>query len=231
MKPLPLFLSGSLLGACITVGLFYLRGPAYQQLLSRGAAAKGEVNVLVPLRSSERSMGDAAAPVTMVEYSDFQCPYCAMFRTETFPKIKAKYIDSRQVRFIHRQLPLPNHHQAITAALAAACAGDQDRFWELGDIMFSRASCLECQGAVELARAVPLDRKRFEACVSSNRHQADIDQDIASARQLNFEGTPSFVLGRTTSAGVEGVTVVGAVPFEEFAARIDRFIKMAGARR
>jgi len=232
MKPVSVFLAGSLLGVCVTVGVFYLRGPVTQQLLSRGAAGKGDVKVTVPLRSNERSIGAAGAPVTMVEYSDFQCPYCAMFRTETFPKIKAKYIDSRQLRFIHRDVPLPFHHQAMAAARAAACAGDQGLYWELSDLMFSCASCLECQGVMELSKAVPLNRQRFEECVSSNSHQPEIEQDIASAKQLNFQGTPSFVVGRTTPSGVDGIALVGALPFEEFAAKIDEFIgKTTAAHR
>jgi protein-disulfide isomerase len=232
MKPISLFLSGFLLGVCITVGVFYLRGPAYQQFLSRRAASPDDVKAAVALRSNESSLGSAGAPVTMVEYSDFQCPYCAMFRTQTFPKIKAKYIDSGQLRFIHRHLPMPYHAQAMMAAKAAACAGDQGLYWELSSVMFSRTSCLECQGVVELSKAVPLDRQRFEKCVSSNSHHSEIDQDIASARQLNFDGTPSFVVGRTTPTGVEGIALVGALPFEEFAAKIDQFIaKPSAARR
>jgi protein-disulfide isomerase len=210
MKPVSLFLSGSLLGVCITVGVFYLRGPVYQQFLSRRAASTDDVKAAVALRSKESSIGAASAPVTMIEYSDFQCPYCAMFRTETFPKIKARYIDSGHLRFIHRDLPLPFHSQAMMAAKAAACAGDQGLYWEFSSVMFSRTSCLECQGAVELSKAFPLDRQRFEKCVSSNSHHPEIDQDIASARQLNFQGTPSFVVGRTTPTGVEGIALVGA---------------------
>ncbi len=224
MKPASLFFAGSLLGVCITVGVFYLRGPVYQQYLSRRAARKGDVKVVVPVRTDEVSIGAADAPVTMIEYSDFQCAYCARFRTETFPRIKEKYIDSGQLRLIHRDLPLPGHQQAMRAARAAACAGDQGRYWELSDVMFSRTSCLECQGAVELSKAVPLDRKRFEECVSSGLHQIRIDQDIASAKQLGLQGTPSFVVGRTTPTGVEGVVISGALPYEEFQARIAQII-------
>ncbi len=231
MKPVLLFLSGSLLGAWITVGALYLRGPVSRQILSRRAASKGDAKAVVALRSNERYIGSATAPLTMIEYSDFQCPYCAMFRTETFPGIKAKYIDSGQLRFVHRDLPLPSHRQAMMAAKAAACAGDQGLYWELADVMFSRPSCLECQGVTELSKTVPLNRQRFEACVSSNLHQAKIDQDIARAEQLNFRGTPSFVVGRTTPTGVQGVAIVGALPFKEFAAKIDQIIGKTTASR
>ena len=231
MKPLPLFLSGSLLGVCITAGIFYMRGPVFQQLLSQ-RAGNDDRNVAAQLRSKETAMGRAAAPVTLIEYSDFQCPYCAIFHTEIFPRIKARYIDSGQLRFIQRDLPLPSHPKAMTAANAAACAGDQGRYWDLSGLMFTRASCLDCQGILELSKAILLDRGRFEDCVASRLHQPEIDRDIASARELNIKGTPSFVVGRTTRAGVEGVAVFGALPFEEFAAQIDHFISTAaGARR
>lgn len=224
MKPTALFLSGSLLGVCITVGVFYLRGPVYQQFLARRAAPAQDARALAPIRSGERFMGSAGAPVTIIEYSDFQCPYCAMFRSEIFPKIKAGYIDSGKVRFIHRNLPLSSHSQAMPAAHAVACAGDQGKDWELSHLLFTRTSCLECQGVMELSKALPLDRKQFEQCVSQNTHQASIDQDIASARQMQFDGTPSFVIGRTTPEGVEGIALSGALPYEEFAARIDRLL-------
>jgi len=229
MKPFSLFLSGSLLGVCITVGVFYLRGPVSGWIKSGGAETKQDVKVTVPLRSNEVAIGAAAASVTMIEYSDFQCPYCAAFRTETFPKIKTKYIDSGQLRFVHRDLPLPFHAQAMLAAQAAACAGDQGLYWELSNVLFSSTSCLECQGAVELSKALPLSRQQFEECVASNPHQAEIEQDMASAKQLGFQGTPSFVVGRTTPAGIEGITIVGALPFEEFVARIDQIKKTTAA--
>ncbi len=227
MKPATLFLSGSLLGVCVTVGVLYLRGPVSQRLSSRRAGNEPGAMMVVPLRDKEASLGAASAPVTIIEYSDFQCPYCSMFRTETFPKIKAKYIDPGQVRFIHRQFPLPFPAQAMPAARAAACAGDQGLYWQLSDVMFSRTSCLECQGVLELSKAVPLDRRRFEQCLASNPHQAEIEQDMASAKQLSFQGTPSFVIGRTSRTGVTGVTVAGALPYEEFAAKIDQFIGKA----
>ncbi len=231
MKPLLLFLSGTLLGACIIVSALYMRGPVFRRILAQRAASKDDARAVVALRSNEPSIGAAAAPLTMIEYSDFQCAYCAMFRIETFPSIKKKYIDSGQLRFVHRDLPLPSHPQAMMAAKAAACAGDQGFYWKLADVMFSRPSCLECQGVMQLSRAIPLNRQRFEACVSSNLHQAEIDQDIASARQLNFRGTPSFVVGRTTLTGVEGIAIVGALPFEEFAAKIDQIISQTNAAR
>lgn len=229
MKPFSLFLSGCLMGVCITVCVFCLEGPV-SQWIELGLAETGQdVKVTVPLRSDEVAIGAADAPLTMIEYSDFQCPYCAAFRTGAFPEIKAKYIDTGQLRFIHRHLPLPFHAEAMASARAAACAGDQGMYWELGDVLFSRPSCLECQGAVELSKVLRLDRRQYEDCVASNPHQPRIDQDIASAKELNFEGTPSFIVGRTTPAGVEGVAVVGALPFEEFAARIEQFLQMTSA--
>ena len=224
MKTPSVFLSGSLLGVCITVGVFYLRGPVARHVLSLRAAGNGEIKETVPVRPNEASIGDPAAPVTMIEYSDFQCPYCALFHARTFPQIKAKYIDSGQLRFIHRHLPLPAHRQAVRAAEAALCAGDQGLYWALADLMFTRATCLECQGVVELSKAIPLDRGRFEECVSSERHRSDIDQDIAAAKSSSFQGTPSFVIGRTTPAGVDGISIEGARAFEEFDADIGRIV-------
>jgi protein-disulfide isomerase len=231
MKPGYVLLIGFVLGVGVTQIASHLREAGPQRSVSNGYTGK-DTKVVVPLRSNELSVGAPAAPVTIIEYSDFQCPYCAMFRNQTFPKIKTKYIDAEQVRFIHRDLPLPFHSQAALAARAAACAGDQGQYWQFSDLMFSRPSCLECQGVMELSKTIALDRRRFEQCVDSNPHKARINEDVASAKQLKFEGTPSFVIGRSTKAGVEGVAVVGALPFEEFAAKIDQFIgKTNTARR
>jgi protein-disulfide isomerase len=221
-----LFLSGCLLGVCITVGMFYIRGPVYQRLLSRRAAAlREDIKAVVPLRPDESSLGAVTAPATMIEYSDFQCPFCAMFRTETFPSIKARYIDSGKLRFIHRHFPLPNHTHAMTAAQVAACAGEQGAYWRVSEALFSRANCLGCQGPLELLNAVSMNRRELEECLSSKRFQTKIDEDIASAKRLNFHGTPAFVIGRSTSAGVEGVSFSGALAFEAFAAKIEQILK------
>ena len=134
-------------------------------------------------------------------------------------------IDPGKLRFIHRHLPLLMHRNAKSAAQAAVCAGDQGRYWALSELMFSRSSCLECQGALELSKSLDLDRKTFEACMSSNAHMPEIEKDMESATQLQIEATPSFVLGRTTANGVEGVVLSGIMPFAQFETQINAVLK------
>jgi protein-disulfide isomerase len=228
MKPFLLFLSGSLLGVGITVATMYIREPLSKKLaaiITHQPKAEATA-VTLPLRAREAAMGSDSAPVTLVEFSDFQCQYCAVFRTKVFPRIKAKFIDAGKLRFIHRHLPLSFHKNAKSAAQATVCAGDQGQYWALSDLIFSRASCLDCQGVMELSKALDLDRKRFEACMSSNAHVAEIEEDMESASQLQIDGTPSFVLGRTKAHSVDGVVLRGIMPFAEFEAQINAALNL-----
>jgi len=227
MKPLAIFVSGSLLGVCLTVAALYVKEPLSKRLtalLSRPRTTD-TTRVKLALRTHEAVMGSDSAAATLVEFSDFQCRYCAIFRTKVFPQIKTKFIDPGKLRFIHRHLPLSMHRNAKVAAQAAVCAGDQGQYWALSDLMFSRSSCLECQGAIELSKVLELDRKSFEACLSSNAHMDEIEKDMESAEQLQIDGTPSFVLGRTTAHGVEGVVLRGLMPFAQFETQINAVLK------
>ncbi|MBK5291211.1 MAG: DsbA family protein, partial [Acidobacteriia bacterium] len=169
------------------------------------------------------------APVTLIEFTDFECPYCSMFHAETFPRIKATFIDSGRLRFGQRQMPLPSHKNASVAAHAAICAGEQGRYWDLSEMMFSRSRCLSCQGVLELSKAVDLDRKAFEACMSSGKHLGQIQSDIQTAKELKIEGTPSFVLGKSTSTGVNGIVVNGFLPYDQFEKRIQAVLSAGGS--
>jgi protein-disulfide isomerase len=223
MRPFVLFLSGSLLGVVITVATMYVRAPLSKTIAAifKDDRKVESATVTLPLRPKEAAMGSDSAPVTLVEYSDFQCQYCAVFRTKVFPRIKTKFIDTGKVRFIHRHLPLSFHKNAKSAAQATVCAGDQGRYWDLSDLLFSRASCLDCQGVMEFSKALDLDRKKFEGCMTSNAHLAEIEQDIESAGRLEIEGTPSFVLGATKGSTVDGIVLRGIMPFAEFETHIN----------
>ncbi|HYL02268.1 MAG TPA: DsbA family protein [Steroidobacteraceae bacterium] len=175
-------------------------------------------SVQLRLAGDEQSLGRADAPLTVVEFTDYQCPYCRRFQIETFPQLKRRYIDTGKVRFIVRDLPLPFHAAAQPAAEAAHCAGEQGRFWPMHAALLVRAADLSSSGLERDARLLNLDVKRFDACLASRKYAAAIAHNLEEADALGLSGTPSFIIGTTVNGVLTGERVAGALPFEEFAA-------------
>ena len=170
------------------------------------------------------AIGSASAPLTLVEFSDFQCPYCKQFHDVIFPQLKRDYIAKGLVRFVHKDLPLPFHSQAMPAAIGARCAADQTSYWHFYETLFARQSCLECQGLTGLARQAGLKQPAFSSCLVSGRHRQTVMADVREAQALAINGTPSFVLGPTRSPSgqaspgtqISGTVMMGALPWPEF---------------
>jgi len=181
---------------------------------------------LAPVRGPV--MGKPDAPLTLVEFTDLQCPYCNRFTTTSFEQIKSTYIDTGKLRFVSRDFPLDFHPQAMPAARAARCAADQGRFWELRTSLVRNASKLSPALITSAATELKLDMTAFATCIAGNKHDAEINADMEAGRSLGIEGTPSFLLGRTTGDTLEGVLVIGAVPFEIFDAKIKELLAPAG---
>ena len=162
-------------------------------------------------------LGRKDAPLTLVEFSDYQCPFCRAFHTGAFEQIKKEWIDTGKLRLISWDLPLEFHSNAAKAALAARCAGDQNKFWEMRDQLISNAAQLEPEAIIGYARQVPqLDVERFKGCVGTNKYSSEIKKaaDLASAQGIS--GTPSFLLGKTNGDQLDGVVIVGAQPYAAF---------------
>ena len=166
-------------------------------------------------------LGRADAPVTLVEFTDLECPYCRAFHVGTFERLKREYIDTGKVRFLTRDFPLDFHPNARPAALAVRCAGEQGKFWEMRHVVTLNANALSRDLYDRLARELGLDASRFSACIAADRYRAEIDRDMAEATKAGVSGTPTFVLGATTpGTSVEGQRIVGAQPFPVFEAQI-----------
>jgi len=172
-------------------------------------------------------LGRADAPVTLVEFTDLECPYCRAFHVGAFARLKREYIDTGKVRFVSRDFPLDFHPNARPAAVAVRCAGEQGKFWEMRHVVTLNASTLGPPTYDRLAGELGLDAGRFSACRAADRHRTAIDRDVAVATQAGVTGTPSFVLGPTLPDSVEGVRIVGAQPFPIFETRIKALL---GAR-
>jgi len=177
----------------------------------------------VSIKDSE-SLGSADAPVTVVEFTDYQCPYCLKFVNDTFLKLKAEFIDTGKVRWVVRDMPLGFHKNARKAAQAAHCAGEQDRFWEMRGVLFANATKLEEENMPSYAQTLGLDMPAFDACLASDRHLAAIDKSTQDAGGVQITGTPTFVVGKATGDWVEGKRVVGARDFKIFQENIRKVL-------
>ena len=170
-------------------------------------------------------LGADGAPVTLVEFTDYQCPYCSRFFKTTLTSIKKEYIDTGKVRLVVKDLPLAMHPNARSAAVAAHCADDQDHFWAMHDSLFENNRQLQDEHLAQYAQDIGLDTERFQECFGSDRHNSMIEADVAEANGQGITGTPTFIVGRTTDDVVEGVKLRGAQPVEEFRTYIDALLK------
>jgi protein-disulfide isomerase len=169
-------------------------------------------------------MGRDDAPVTIVEFTDYQCPFCRRYHTEAFAQLKKNYIDTGKVRFVSRDLPLDFHPNAQRAAEAAWCAGEQNKYWELRDTMIANSGDLSKDAIAKYAKTNALDLTTFQACADAEEYKAEIQKGIADAGTVGITATPSFVIGRTAPDAIDGDRVVGAVQESVFEGEIQKFM-------
>jgi protein-disulfide isomerase len=169
-------------------------------------------------------IGREDAPVTIIEFTDLQCPYCARHATQTFPRLQREYIDTGKLRYTSRDLPLPFHSFAMPAAVASRCAGEQGRFWEYREALFASQTLLGTEPYGRIAGELGLDVERLEACRADGRQEANVKADIALASSVGIRSTPAFVIGRVVNGEFQGEQFSGAQPFESFKARLDALL-------
>lgn len=169
-------------------------------------------------------IGREDAPVTIIEFTDLQCPYCARHATQTFPRLQREYIDTGKLRYTSRDLPLPFHSFAMPAAVASRCAGEQGRFWEYREALFASQTLLGTEPYGRIAGELGLDVARLEACRTDGRQEANVKADIALAGSVGIRSTPTFVIGRVVNGEFQGEQFSGAQPFEYFKGRLDALL-------
>lgn len=180
-------------------------------------------------REDSRLRGQAKAPVTLIEYSDFTCGFCQKWFKETWPRLQAKYVDTGKVRFIYRDFPRAFQGPGLDGAMASRCAGEQNRYWAMHDELWGDRRLSEAD-LQRHAKAVGLDPTAFAKCMREERHSEEIFRDRAEGSLLGFRGTPGFVLFRTNEVAKEPPVVIpGAFPYEVFEEQIDRLLK-AGSK-
>jgi len=179
----------------------------------QGAGREQPIRVEVS-PDDDPALGQPDAPVVIVEFSDYQCPFCKRFAEQTLPQIKEKYIDTGKVKLIFRDFPLSSiHPNAELAAEAAQCAHEQGKFWEMHDRIFqgqfewSKSSEPELDFK-EYAKEIGLDVEKFTECLESERYKEEIQKDLRDGISYGVRGTPTFF--------INGLRVRGAQPFSVF---------------
>lgn len=221
---------------------FFVRGWVDQQLAPAGppvaaqkapvpsppaavATAAPTVAPAAPLNvsydSSDPARGPEKAPVTIVEFSDFQCPFCKRYVDETLPLILATYGD--RVRYVFRDFPVAElHPQAQKAAEAAQCAAEQGKFWEYHDRLFQNQGALDLPALEASAKALGLNEAAFASCLEGGKYAQAVQKDFADGRSYGVTGSPTFF--------INGRKLVGAQPYPTFQKLIDDSLATASVR-
>jgi len=173
------------------------------------------------------ALGKEDAPITIVEFSDYQCPFCRKHFTGAFATLKASYVDTGKVRYFFRDFPLDSiHPHARKAAEAAHCAGDQGKFWDMHDVMFNNQGALKSDNLRDFARAMQLDLDSFNACLDSGKYVKSVETDVAAGSAAGVTGTPGFFIGKTKQDGtIVATAMMGAQPASAFSQVIDRLLE------
>jgi protein-disulfide isomerase len=171
--------------------------------------------------------GKKDAPVTLVEFSDYQCPFCSRFFQTTLPTLTKEYIDTGKVRYAFRDFPLDQiHPHARKAAEAAHCAGDQGKYWEMHDLLFQNQKALEVEKLKAYAKTLNLDATAFNACLDGGKYGTKVEKNLKDGVTAGVRGTPAFFVGKTRPDDtIEGVMISGAHPFPVFRQAIDRLLQ------
>ena len=200
----------------------YLEARRVQQaraMLVEELKTKGGANVrvmldppryTVPTTSADPVRGNPSAPITIVEFSDYQCPFCARVNP-TLARVREVYGD--RVKIVFKDYPLPNHPQAPKAAEAARCAGEQNKYWEMHDAMFANQRALEVPSLKQTARTIGLNGTSFDQCLDSGKWAAAVQEGSELGEKMGVNSTPTLY--------VNGRALIGAMPFENFKAIID----------
>ena len=177
----------------------------------------------VNINSDDPVLGDEDAEVTIIEFSDYQCPFCSRFSLGTMKQIKADYIDTGKVKLVFKDYPLPFHSEADEASIAAACAGKQDKYWEMHDKIFATQQSWSgnANAGDVLAKELKLSTTKFDKCFDDREPESGFAGDMQDGNTAAGKGigTPSFFIGNEDKGFL---LVQGAQPYPKFQAAIER---------
>lgn len=195
------------------------------------APETGPVKVSV---DDDAVLGDKNAPLTMVEFSDYECPFCKRYFDQTYPEIKKNYVDTGKLKIVFRDLPLSFHDPMATKeAIAANCAREQagdEAYYKMHNAMFTQTTSngngLTVDKLYTIAGEVGLNATNFKTCLDSEKYKDEVAKDLADAGAAGADGTPTFFIGKSDPSGtIEGTRLVGAQPYNAFSTVIDGLLK------
>jgi protein-disulfide isomerase len=170
--------------------------------------------------------GSPDAKVALIEFTDYQCPFCGRNEKTVMPQVIKDYVDTGKVRYVLRDFPLPFHKNARNAAFAAHCAGEQGKYWEMHDLLFQNQQALEPEKLSAYAATLKLDTAAFDECMKSDRYAGKVTASLQDGNKATVQGTPSLVVGVMGADGkVKGTKIIrGAVPYAVFKSTLDAML-------
>ena len=199
-------------------------------LLRRRQPSATDVQNVVLTIDGYPSKGSQNAKLTLIEFTDYQCPFCGRHFQQTSPQIERDYVNTGRVRHVVRDFPIESiHKDALKAAEAAHCAGEQGRYWQMHGRLFNGQNALTADHLSAYAGALGLDVQSFQRCLDSNKYTVKIRQDLAEAQKVGVQATPSFLLGVAEPDGssVKVVKMIaGAHPYTVFKEAIDSLLSI-----
>ena len=172
--------------------------------------------------------GDPNAKLTLIEFSDYQCPFCSRYVRETLPEIEKEYIATGKLKYVFRDFPIESIHQnALLASSAANCAGEQNKYWEMHDRLFSNQNTLGAADMPAHAKALGLDETRFKQCVDTRKYESMIRQRMTEGVSFGVQGTPTFFVGLTKPDDPKVkiiASISGARPYASFKEILERVL-------
>lgn len=202
-----------LAGIIIAVAVIYATGD--QSL--EPANNPEPTNFSAPAIDDDVILGEVNAPVTLIEFGDYECPFCKKMFDESEPQIRKEYIETGKVRMVYRDFPLSFHPSAMPAAEASECAKEQGKFWLYHDALFNRQAQLSTLNYVSLAKELGLNEMQFKSCVETHKYKSEIENDYQDGLAAGVDGTPATF--------VNGKLVSGAQPYSVFKAEIEAALK------
>jgi protein-disulfide isomerase len=170
----------------------------------------------VKLDPGAQVLGDKNAPLTMVEFVDLQCPFCKKYEETTFAEIRKALIDTGKLRYYSRDFPLDFHPFAMKAAVAVHCAAEQGKFWQMRELLMTTGADVGTDAIARYEKSAALNAASFDACLASGKYDTQIRASQSQGSSIGVEGTPSFLIGKSSPDGVTGDIIVGALPFASF---------------
>jgi protein-disulfide isomerase len=181
---------------------------------------------LPPMKAEGYLLGSPTAPVEVIEFADFECPGCGQFSTLTEPDVRTKLVNTGKIRVRFMDFPLPMHKNTWDASLAAACANDQGKFWEMHDQIFQNQDRWNGEATsrprpvlADMAKNLGLDMSKYDDCMKSEKYRAKVQSHLQEAERRGVQQTPTFVIG--------GKMVPGAIPYDAFKKLIDEELAKA----